>query len=244
MKLCKSCNIEKSLNLFPIRTSSKDGRRNKCKECTNLYIKEKDYKYETKLSKDEIRLYNKEYNIKNKETLLENKKIYYKENKEKILEDRKINRNIEYQSRYSKLYRIQNIEYFQNYRTEYERNRRKKDPLYRLTSNIRASIKYHLTKKEYLKDSKTENILGCSFIEFKKYLELKFEPWMTWDNYGLYNGDLYQGWDIDHIIPISRAKTKEEIIKLNHYKNLQPLCSKINRDIKRDKIEYEQQEHA
>jgi len=67
---------------------------------------------------------------------------------------------------------------------------------------------------------------------------------MTWDNYGLYNGDLYYGWDIDHIMPISIAKTKEKIIKLNHYKNLQPLCSKINRDIKRDKIEYEQQEHA
>ena len=244
MKLCKCCNIEKSLDLFPIRISSKDGRRNKCKECTNLYIKGKNYKYETKLSKDEIRLYNKEYNTKNKETLLENKKRYYEENKEKILGDRKINRNVEYQSNYSKFYRKQNIEYFKNYRTEYERNRKKSDTLYKLISNIRSSIKYHLTKKEYLKDSKTEDILGCSFIEFKKYLESKFEPWMNWNNYGLYNGDLHQGWDIDHIIPISIAKTKEEIIKLNHYKNLQPLCSKINRDIKRDKIEYEQQELA
>jgi len=62
---------------------------------------------------------------------------------------------------------------------------------------------------------------------------------MNWDNYGLYNGELNFGWDIDHIVPISTAKTKEEIIKLNHYENLQPLCSKINRDIKRDKIEYE-----
>jgi hypothetical protein len=42
--------------------------------------------------------------------------------------------------------------------------------------------------------------------------------------------------DIDHIVPVSSGKTKDEIIKLNHYTNLQPLCSKINRDIKRGNI--------
>ena len=62
---------------------------------------------------------------------------------------------------------------------------------------------------------------------------------MTWENYGKYNGELNYGWDIDHIIPVSSAKNKEEILKINHYTNLQPLCSKINRDIKKDKIYYE-----
>ncbi len=61
---------------------------------------------------------------------------------------------------------------------------------------------------------------------------------MTWENRGLYNGEFNYGWDIDHIIPISFAKTEEDIIKLNHYTNLQPLCSKINRDIKKDKLDY------
>ena len=78
--------------------------------------------------------------------------------------------------------------------------------------------------------------MGCSFEEFKIYLESKFESWMTWDNKGLYNGDLDYGWDIDHIIPISTAKTEEELIKLNHYSNLQPLCSKTNRDTKRNNL--------
>ena len=59
---------------------------------------------------------------------------------------------------------------------------------------------------------------------------------MTWENYGLYNGELNYGWDIDHIIPQSYGNTEEEIIKLNHYTNLQPLCSKVNRDIKRNLI--------
>ena len=59
---------------------------------------------------------------------------------------------------------------------------------------------------------------------------------MNWENKGLYNGDLNYGWDIDHIIPISSAFTEVEILKLNHYTNLQPLCSKINRDIKKNKF--------
>jgi hypothetical protein len=80
------------------------------------------------------------------------------------------------------------------------------------------------------------NFSGCSYEEFKIYLESKFEQWMTWENRGLYNGELNYGWDIDHIIPVSMANIEEELIKLNHYTNLQPLCSKVNRDIKKDKI--------
>ena len=59
---------------------------------------------------------------------------------------------------------------------------------------------------------------------------------MTWENRGLYNGELDYGWDIDHIVPICSAKTEEDVIKLNHYTNLQPLCSYTNRVIKGDKF--------
>lgn len=57
---------------------------------------------------------------------------------------------------------------------------------------------------------------------------------MTWDNYGIYNGTLNYGWDIDHIKPTSLANTEQEIIELNHYTNLQPLCGYTNRYIKKD----------
>ena len=60
---------------------------------------------------------------------------------------------------------------------------------------------------------------------------------MNWDNYGLYNGELGYGWDIDHIKPISSASTEQEVITLNHYTNLQPLCSKVNRDVKKNKVD-------
>ena len=57
---------------------------------------------------------------------------------------------------------------------------------------------------------------------------------MNWENYGKYNGELNYGWDIDHVIPVSFGDTEDELIKLNHYSNLKPLCSKVNRDLKRN----------
>jgi len=46
-------------------------------------------------------------------------------------------------------------------------------------------------------------------------LEHQFKEGMNWDNQGK--------WHIDHIIPLSSGNTEEEIIKLCHYTNLQPL---------------------
>ncbi len=119
---------------------------------------------------------------------------------------------------------------------EYNKKRYDNDILFRLTSNIRSLIGISLKQKNYTKKSHTYEILGISYKDFLVYLESKFEPWMTWDNRGLYNGSLNYGWDIDHIIPLCSANSEEELLKLNHYTNLQPLCSKINRVIKRDNI--------
>jgi hypothetical protein len=45
---------------------------------------------------------------------------------------------------------------------------------------------------------------------------------MSWENYGFY------GWHIDHIIPLCSAKNEEELKRLCHYTNLQPLWSTDN----------------
>ena len=66
------------------------------------------------------------------------------------------------------------------------------------------------------KSKKTIEILGCSFEEFYKHLESRFDDKMNWGNQGTY-------WHMDHIIPISSAKTEEEVYRLNHYTNFQPL---------------------
>ena len=89
------------------------------------------------------------------------------------------------------------------------------------------------------KKSRSYEILGCSFEDFKKHIESQWEDWMNWDNYGLYNGEECYGWDFDHIIPLSSCECEEDVYKLNHYSNLQPLCSYINRDVKKDNLDWE-----
>jgi hypothetical protein len=98
------------------------------------------------------------------------------------------------------------------------RVRRKTDPLYALRNNISRRIRENLTKG--YKSELTKNIIGCSIEELKSHLESKFTNGMSWENYG--------DWHIDHIIPISIAKNDDEVYKLNHYTNFQPLWAEDN----------------
>lgn len=154
-------------------------------------------------------------------------------------------RNLDYDKQYNKEYWSKNKDILNSKRDKDRSNelsrisykrRINNDTLFKLKRNIMCSITTSFSRNGYNKKSRTSEILGCSFDEFKLYIESKFEPWMSWDNRGLYNGTLNYGWDIDHIIPHSSAKDENELIKLNHYSNLQPLCSKVNRDIKKDFI--------
>lgn len=154
--------------------------------------------------------------------VLEHNKNYRLSNKEKL-------------HKTSKIWIQNNIESIRKRRAKYCRERRQQDNFFNIKDSIKRLIWSSLKRHGYKKNSRTYEILGCSYDDFKNYLELKFESWMTWENKGKYNGELNYGWDIDHIIPLSSAKNEEEILKLNHYTNLQPLCSKINRDIKRAK---------
>lgn len=185
--------------------------------------------------KTAIKLASKKYSEKNKGKIKEYRKIYREKNKEKISDQAK-----EYNKKWSK----NNLEYQKNYReinheniklkrNKREKERKSEDLIYNLKTTISRSFRQSFKRNGYTKNSRTHDILGCSFEELKVHLENKFESWMNWDNRGLYNGELNYGWDIDHIIPLSTAKTEEDIKKLNHYTNLQPLCGYINRYIKK-----------
>jgi hypothetical protein len=202
MKKCNKCLIEKDMSDFHRNNSSKDGYKNICRSCFS--IQNKKYKKE----------YNKKYKSENKEKIKEYNNQYELNNKEKRKE-----------------WRLKNKNKLKENRKIYEAERRK-DPIYRFKKNIRNLIYKSIIRMDYSKKSKSYDILGCTPDEFRIFIESKFESWMTWEKYGRYNGELNYGWDIDHIIPLISAKTEEELIILNHYTNLQPLCSKINRDIK------------
>jgi hypothetical protein len=96
----------------------------------------------------------------------------------------------------------------------------RKDPLNHLAANLRSRLSKAISRKQ-LTCSAVDD-LGCTIEELKKYLENKFKPGMSWDNYSLY------GWHIDHIKPLILATSKTEIKDLCHYTNLQPLWAEEN----------------
>lgn len=153
--------------------------------------------------------------IKNKAGILIQNKLWRDSNKEKIKTRKKI---------YNQLNKDK--------RAKRDRERKLTDPLFKLKTNLRTLINQAFKRQGFTKGTKTNIILGCTYEELKTHLENQFKPWMNWENHGKYNGEFNTGWDIDHIIKLSEAKTEEDIIRLNHYTNLQPLCCKINREIK------------
>jgi hypothetical protein len=258
-KECTKCKEIKDISNF-YKNSKKDGYRSICKQCYNektksYYDENKDtltqYKKEwreknidkileddklkrnslTESDKIKISEYNKNWREGNKETQKLKKQEYYQDNREDFLLK-------------SKKYREENKDKIKDYQFNYRpikntkrKERLKSDILFSVEKSIRNNIYDCFKRNGYKKSSRTYEILGCTFEEFKIHLEKMFEDWMNWENKGLYNGELKYGWDIDHRIPISSATSEEEMIKLNHYTNLQPLCSYTNRYIKRDHLD-------
>ena len=202
--------------------------------------------------KEKKKEYNRRYLEKNKEKEHERKKKWREENREKmkLIQKNYREKNREKEIERLKKYRNDNLEKERERKKLYERLNREKtynrikkrketDPLYKLSSSIRSSISYHIASKGYQKESRTFEILGCSFEHLKIHLESQFLDWMNWENYGNPKDGIFEPnktWDIDHIIPLTTATTEEEILELCKYSNLQPLCSYDNRWVKRNNI--------
>jgi hypothetical protein len=202
MKTCKICNIEKELFEFNKNCRSFDGKKTECKECQKIS--------------------SKLYREKNRNVINERARIKYnlfpeiqKERTKKWTE----NNEEKYQETYkkgNKKWVEKNKDKRKKYLREYNKERLKSDNLFKLERNVRIRInKFIKNKKE-----NSSQIIDCSYSFLKEYLEKKFDENMSWDNYGK--------WHIDHIIPLSSAKTEEDIIKLCHYTNLQPLWAEEN----------------
>jgi hypothetical protein len=88
---------------------------------------------------------------------------------------------------------------------------------YRLICNLRARL--YIALKNKSKTGSAVEQLGCTGDFLKTYLESKFLPGMSWENYGR------NGWHIDHIVPLSGQDLTDPTIlaRICHYTNLQPL---------------------
>ena len=194
MFICTDCKSEVE-NLIP--------RTKKCKVCYSNYLKQwrKD-----NLTSEKSKQYYKNYysNPKNKE--------------------KHLNRTNKYASGNRKYYQEYNKKWFQDNkesRSEYQKNKRLNDSLYKISSNVRTRIHHAIKNFNLDKKDKCFELLGCSIQEYIIYLEQKFTPEMSWENYGNY-------WEIDHVIPLSKGGSF-------HYTNTQPLTVNENRS-KGDKI--------
>jgi len=107
--------------------------------------------------------------------------------------------------------------YLENIRIK---KRYKTDTLFKLRVTARVRLYEVLTRYKYPKRGSIFHYLGCNIHTLKQHLELQFKNGMNWDNYG--------DWHVDHIIPLASANTEEELIKLFHYTNLQPLWAEEN----------------
>lgn len=185
MKTCNQCSQEKPLTSFKqIKYTNK--YRASCIVCEKEYMK----KYR-EINKEKIKLQKKEWYFKNIDANTIKRKINYQNNKEAIKTKTKVYSitNKEKIKQNKKDYYFKNKIKIIKQHGEYNRIKKKIDPLFKLSSNIRNNVYFNLTRINQQKNSKTQTILGCSFEELKIYLESKFETWMNWDNYGLYNGE-------------------------------------------------------
>lgn len=127
-----------------------------------------------------------------------------------------------------KIYRQKNKSSIRKKDLIYRKDRMKSDPFYRSKIDARNIIRKAISTSGYSKKSKTESILGCSYLDFKNHIESLFLPRMNWENRNL--------WHIDHIVPLSFAQNEDELLLINHFTNLRPIWIEHNQ-LKSDKIE-------
>lgn len=182
------------------RDSHKRQISQKKKECyrakRDIYLK-KMKQYAAK-HKDEIKKYKKEYHKKNAEYLCKKSNDWYYKNKTKA--------------------RIAALKYY---------HKTKKYPNIYIKTVLRSRIINSLKKYKQsgvIKKDNTKHLIGCDIAFFIKYIESRFLPNMSWQNYGRF------GWHIDHIKPCCRfdLSKPEEQKKCFHYTNLQPLWWRDN----------------
>ena len=76
---------------------------------------------------------------------------------------------------------------------------------------------------QFIKRGKPKDVsrlLDCTHARIIKHIEKQFQPGMTWFNHG--------HWHLDHIIPLSSARTDKQLEMLFRWKNVRPLWAEAN----------------
>ena len=89
----------------------------------------------------------------------------------------------------------------------------------KLYSSVHGAVYDEFKKQGIQRKESSIELLGCSLIEYKEYLERLFFDGMTWENYG------HDTWHIDHIKPKCKfdLRIQSERLFCFNYRNTQPL---------------------
>jgi hypothetical protein len=112
---------------------------------------------------------------------------------------------------------------------EYRKQVLRDDPVFKLRINVSTRISnFFAGRKSAGKLEKAEELLGCSYDEFYKWISNQLTDGMTIENYGL------KGWHLDHVRPVMSFREKEidtelEVQKVAfNWRNYQPLWGADN----------------
>lgn len=252
--LCKQCNNENSKKyrennkekINKTKLKNKNKYKIKAKESynknkENILLNAKKYRNKNKekikkyiaiyrdVNKDKIKITVTAYGIKNRIKIKEQTAKFREENRSIVNEmaRKSYKKHAEKCAERSKIYRANNKERLQKKNSEYIKNKYKTDPFFKLKKTLRGRCLEAFKCVGKKKNTKSEILIGGSFEIARAHIERQFTKGMSWDNHG--------EWEIDHLIPISSAKTEEDIASLCHYTNLQPLW-KIDNAKKKAKI--------
>ena len=211
-KKCSKCQKIKELEEFHNLKSNADGKKCTCKQCI---------KKDTR----EYYLNNKEAIIskKDKEKEKEKSSKFYKENKIEILKkmsESYFSNSDKFNERGREYYEKNKSNILERQKNQ-KREKRRLNPKMRTIDNLRRRTNSAIKEKGWTKNSRTREILGIDYCGLISYIESKLTKGMTMDRLG-------REIHIDHIIPLDSATTEEELVKLCHYTNLQPLWAKDN----------------
>lgn len=105
----------------------------------------------------------------------------------------------------------------------YHRNRRQRDPEFKLLGNLRRRVNEKVKSAGVRKSSSTRKLFGCEIYQLQAHLEIQFKDGMSWENYG-------KRWHVDHKRP---CRSFDLTIPAQqracfHYSNLQPMFAEDN----------------
>lgn len=194
-KCCSKCKEIKPLQEFKRDKYRSDGLYPSCKTCCKI----KDHRH-YKCNRDAVRDSQKDRHTRT--YIKRNRKLKTKEQKQ--------------------LAKQSCIARFKLNNPGYQKDRYLSNMSYKISVCLRARLNSAIRNNQ--KSGSAIKDLGCTTEELKVYLESRFLPGMSWENYG------HKTWHIDHIVPLSRFDLSDpvQLKQACHFTNLQPLWAKDN----------------